>query len=243
MSKVVTTNVIPDDASNDLLTIGAASDSVAVNDSLNVDTLQDMGGNTIFVSDGSGTITSKNSSFPGALKLLSTANPSGATNVSFTSGLDSTYDVYCFKCIDLFPSVATQPFTFQVNASGGSGFNETMTTTFFDADHSEAGVGSLQYETGDDQAQGTSYQYLTRATGGDADAIAVGELYLFNPSSTTFVKHFYSRFVEYFSSSPRILDNYVGGYINTTSAITEIDFKFNSGNVTGTIKMYGISKS
>ena len=75
MSKVVVTNVIPEEASNDLLSIGAASDAVAVNNSLNVNTLQDAGGNTIFVSDGSGTITSKNSGFPGALQLLSTANP------------------------------------------------------------------------------------------------------------------------------------------------------------------------
>jgi hypothetical protein len=118
-----------------------------------------------------------------------------------------------------------------------------MTTTFFDADHTETGTGSLNYEANDDQAQGTAYQKLTRGTGGDADATCAGELILFNPASTTYVKHFYSRFNEYFSSSPRKLDNFVAGYINTTTAITEIDFKFNTGTITGVIKQYGLVAS
>lgn len=174
-------------------------------------------------------------------KLLNTSEASGASSVSFT---DLTgYKIFKFVGIDLFPSVATQEFRFQVNASGGSGFNETMTTTFFDADHTETGTGALQYETGDDQGQGTAYQKLTRATGGDADATCAGELFLFNPASTTYVKHFCSRFNEYFSSSPRTLDNFVAGYINTTTAITEIDFKFSTGTVTGVIKQYGLVAS
>ena len=174
-------------------------------------------------------------------KLLNTSTPSGASSVSFT---DLTgYKIFKFVGIDLFPSVATQELKFQVNASGGSGFNETMTTTFFDADHTETGTGTLNYETNDDQAQGTAYQKLTRATGGDADATCAGELYLYNPASTTYVKHFYSRFNEYFSSSPRTLDDFVAGYINTTTAITEIDFKFNTGTITGVIKQYGLVAS
>jgi hypothetical protein len=171
-------------------------------------------------------------------KLLNTSTPSGASSVTFT---DLTgYKIFKFVGIDLFPSVATQPFSFQVNASGGSGFNETMTTTFFDADHTESGTGTLNYEPNDDQSQGTAYQKITRATGGDADATAAGELILFNPSSSTYVTHFYSRFNEYFSASPRILDNFVAGYINIATAITEIDFKFASGTVTGVIKQYGL---
>ena len=172
-------------------------------------------------------------------KLLNTSTASGASSITFT---DLTgYKIFKFVCIDMLPSTATQEFRFQVNASGGSGFNETMTTTFFDADHLENGTGgALQYETGDDQAQGTAYQKLTRATGGDADATCAGELFLFNPASTTYVKHFYSRFPEYMSSSPRIIDDFVSGYINTTTAITEIDFKFNTGTVTGVIKQYGL---
>ena len=174
-------------------------------------------------------------------KLLNTSTPSGASSVSFT---DLTgYKIFKFVGIDLFPSTAGQELKFQVNASGGSGFDETMTTTFFDADHTETGTGTLNYEPNDDQAQGTAYQKLTRATGGDADATCAGELYLYNPASTTYVKQFYSRFNEYFSSSPRTLDNFVAGYINTTTAITEIDFKFNTGTITGVIKQYGLVAS
>ena len=174
-------------------------------------------------------------------KLLNTSTPSGASSVTFT---DLTgYKIFKFVGIDLFPSVATQEFRFQVNASGGSGFNETITSTFFDADHTETGTGTLNYEANDDQSQGTAYQKLTRGTGGDADATCAGELYLYNPASTTYVKHFYSRFNEYFSSSPRTLDDFVAGYINTTTAITEIDFKFNTGTITGVIKQYGLVAS
>ena len=172
-------------------------------------------------------------------KLLNTSTASGASSVEFT---DLTgYKIFKFVCIDMFPSVATQEFRFQVNASGGSGFNETITSTFFDADNLESGSGgTLQYETGDDQAQGTAYQKLTRATGGDADATCAGELFLFNPASTTYVKHFYGRFNEYMSTSPRTLDDFIAGYINNTTAITEIDFKFFTGTVTGVIKQYGL---
>lgn len=179
----------------------------------------------------------------GKLTLISSATASGSASVSFTSGIDSTYDEYVFYCVDIHPSSNSIAFTFQVNASGGSGFNEAITSTYFDADNLEAGGGgTLQYEAADDQANGTAYQKVTRATGNDADACAAGVLHLFNPASTTYVKHFYSRFEEYFTSSPRIIDDFSSGYINTTAAITQIDFKFSSGNIdTGNIYMFGVS--
>jgi hypothetical protein len=96
------------------------------------------------------------------------------------------------------------------------------------------------YEAGDDQAQGTAYQRIARGVGNLNDECMAGELHLFNPASTTYEKHFYSRVAEYMGSS-RIIDNFVAGYINITAAITEIDFKFASGNIdAGKIKMYGI---
>ena len=139
MSTVITTTV-KTEPTTDTLTIGAAGDSVAISgDSLNLNTLQDAGGNTIFVSDGSGTITSSN--FPGALKLVSTQTASGASSISFTSGLDSTYDVYCFKFINLNPVTQDTNFTFNVSTDGGSTYNITKTTSFYRAYHSEAGAG------------------------------------------------------------------------------------------------------
>ena len=239
MSKVVATNVIPDDASNDLLTIGAASDAVAVNDSLNVDTLQDLGGHTVFVSDGSGTITSKNSGFPGALQLISTQTASDDASISFTSGIDSTYDVYCFKFITINP--ATDGADFQVNFS-----NQIKTTTFFKARHGEDDTTYFAYRTPDDLAQSTAYQNLTDYVGNAADRSSSGTLWLFGPSSTTYVKHFYSRFAGVDAgpgTAQSIDDFYMSGYVNITGSVDEVAFKMCSGNFDGTIKMYGISKS
>jgi len=243
MSKVVTTTLLPDVAGGSV-TLGGTGDSVVVTgNDIRTNALQDAGGNAVFTSNGSGVLSGMNSGFGGALNLLSTQTASNTANVSFTTQLTSTYDVYIFKFINIHPVTDVQPFGFQVNASGQTGFNETMTTTFFDNDHTETDTAGLQYETGDDQAQGTAYQKLSRGVGNMDDEAMSGELHLFAPSSTTYIKHFYSRTAEYFGS-PRILDNFVGGYINTTAAITEIDFKFASGNIeSGTIKLYGISKS
>ena len=173
-------------------------------------------------------------------KLLNTSTASTASNVSFT---DLTgYKIFKFVCIDIFPSGSGINFAFQVNASGGSGFNETITSTFFAATHHEDGSnGALAYQTGDDQGNGTAYQRLTRATGGNADATCAGELFLFNPASTTYVKHFYGRVNELYPD--RTLDDFIGGYINTTTEITQIDFKFLSGTFDGVIKQYGLVES
>jgi len=171
-------------------------------------------------------------------KLLNTSTPSGAANVSFT---DLTgYKIFKFVCIDIFPSGSGINFAFQVNASGGSGFNETITSTFFAATHHEDGSGgALSYQAGDDQAQGTAYQRLTRATGGNADATCAGELFLYNPASTTYAKNFYGEVHELYPD--QALDNFIAGYINTTTAITQIDFKFLSGTFDGVIKQYGLA--
>lgn len=180
------------------------------------------------------------------LTYLSTQTASSSSSLSFTSGIDSTYDAYEFHFINMHPSINSTDFDFQVNASGQTGFNETMTTTTFFALHNEDNIYTyLQYRTGDDQAQGTSYQTLIEHIAGDTgfdDGSCSGVLTLYAPSSTTFVKHFTSRVSGMFNNSPRAQDYYTAGYINTTSAIDEISFKFDSGNIdAGTIHMYGVS--
>ena len=245
MSKAVVTTVLPDSGASNLLTIGAASDSVAISgDSLNVDTLQDAGGNTIFVSDGSGTITSKNSGFPGALKLVSDSGAlSGATSAEFS--LDSTYDVYCFKFIDVNPSTNAADLVFDCSVSGSYG-STNKTTTYFYAIHGEGDEGgTLTYYGTYDLAESTSAQIIAGDIGNGADECGVGELYLFAPSSTTYVKHFYSRCNVYHDSSGTgySYEQYAGGYFNTTSALDGAKFSIDTGTFDGTIKMYGISKS
>jgi len=242
MSKVVTTTLLPDVAGGSV-TLGGTGDSVVVTgNDIRTNALQDAGGNAVLTSDGAGTLSGMNSGFGGALNLLSTQTASGAANVSFTTQLTSTYDVYIFKFIEINPTADGEIFQFQVNASGQTGFNETITSTMSKAYHYETDAADLVYEDDHDQAQGTSYQKLTTSIGSDTDENASGEFHLFGPSSTTYVKHFYARINQY-ASGVYSGDVLTGGYINTTGAITEIDFKMSSGNFDGTIKLYGISKS
>jgi len=186
-------------------------------------------------------ITTKPSGLSGgSLNLISTQTASSSSTISFTSGIDSTYDEYVFKFYDIHPASNDVAFQFQVNASGQTGFNETITSTTFDAYHAESGgAAALRYLTGADQAQGTSYQNLINCTNGN-DESAAGYLHLFNPSSTTFVKHFITRVCSTQQSYAN--EQYTAGYINTTSAIDEASFKMASGNIdSGVIKLYGVS--
>ena len=164
----------------------------------------------------------------------------GSSGVVF----DSTYPIYYFEFINIHPATDGADLVWQVNTVGASGFNETITSTFFDAYHSEGGAGaSNRYLTSYDQAQGTAYQYMTNAIGNDNDQNLSGSMYLYNPSSTTFVKHFMHTISTY--TGDDYSENQFGaGYVNTTSAIDEIQFKINSGNFdAGKIKLYGIKDS
>jgi len=242
MSTVITTTV-KTEPTTDTLTLGGTGDSIAISgDSLNLNTLQDAGGNTIFVSDGSGTITS--SAFGGSQNFISSQSASNSASLVFTSGIDSTYEVYRFTFIDMNPATDNQNFEFQVNAVGQSGYNETVTSLYYDALHDEADTyGTFTYDTGRDQASGTSYQCLFGSVGNGADEAGVGELYLFAPSNTTYLKYWYSS-CQYYNGGNASGNTFSGGAFETTSAIDEISFRFASGNiVAGTIKMYGISKA
>ena len=177
------------------------------------------------------------------LVLLSTQTASASASISFTTGIDSTYDEYIFKWINCHPA-SNDSFQFNGSTDGGSNYNVTKTTTFFTARHREDDSAAiLTYQTGSDLAQSTSYQTMFFDSGNNNDDGSSGEFYLFNPSSTTYVKNFFSRFNST-NITPQIYDNYCAGYGNTTSAINAIDFKFSSGNIDdGIIKMYGVAKS
>ena len=177
-----------------------------------------------------------------AMTLITTNTSSNAASSSFTSSIDSTYKLYIFKFYDVNPATDNTNFTVQFNVDGQSGFNETMTTTTFNAYHLEDdSEAALRYLTSSDQAQGTAYQALSDSIGNGADENAAGELFLFNPSNTTYVKHFYAKVnVVNGSSAPAIQTNYTAGYINVTGAIDEVSFKMSSGNMDAVIKMYGV---
>ena len=173
--------------------------------------------------------------------LISTATPSGATAVAITSGIDSTYDEYMFVCTDIGPATDSAFWTFQGSTDGGSSYGVTVTTTAFWAYHGEDdSQAALGYLTGSDLAQSTDYIRLMYENGNGADESSATILHLFNPSNTTYVKHFYSRTAG-MQSDPMAVDFFTAGYFNTTSAINAINFKFSSGNFDGVIQMYGIA--
>ena len=175
------------------------------------------------------------------MTLITTNTSSGAATSDFTSGIDSTYKLYIFKFYNVNPADDNQTFHFQVNAAGGSGFNETITSSAFHAVNQEADdYTTLAYRTAEDQAQGTAYQPLAEDLGNGSDESSAGELFLFNPSNTTYVKHFYARTISTYYEPPGAYDMFTAGYINTTSAIDEVSFKMVSGNMDAVIKMYGV---
>ena len=177
----------------------------------------------------------------GNLVFISKQTASSSASVSFTSGIDSTYKEYIFTFNNIHPST-TANFTFQVNASGQTGFNETITSSVFRAQHTESdSTASLDYKTNLDQAQGTSYQVIGEQISAGSDESCSGKLHLFDPSSDTFVKHFMTNFSGYVDGTTSH-NNFTAGYINTTSTITEIDFKMSTGNIdAGTISLYGVA--
>ena len=177
----------------------------------------------------------------GAITLLSTETASDAATISFTSNIDSTYKEYVFKFYDIHPETDDTHFTFQVDTGTNTSYNQTMTTTRFKAGHKEDGTYTvLGYETGSDQAQGTSFQQLTQNIGNANDESCAGELKLYDPSNSTFIKHFLARF-QSTQHAEQCYDDFTAGYINTATAITRVQFKFASGNSNGVIKLYGIS--
>ena len=180
------------------------------------------------------------SSFKGAMTFISKTTASSDANVGITSGIDSTYKEYVFIFKNIHP--ATDSVVFQTNFSidGGSNYNVTKTTTNFEATMSESGTTGFKYGTGDDIAQGTGYQ-RTGLVGNDNDECVTGYLHLFNPSSTTFVKHFISRTHGYYAGS-YAWSNFMAGYCNTTSAVNAVNFQMSSGNIdSGDILLYGIN--
>ena len=240
MSSLEAKKITP--ATGTTVTLGAAGDTVDVSaTALKTNTVKDAGGNTLFTSDGSGTITSINSGFKGGLIFISSQTATGVSSINFTTGIDSTYNEYVFYFSAMHPSSASGThFEFQGSIDGGSNYNVTMTSNIFRAAHKQDNTSaSVAYMASYDQAQGTAYQMLGEYVGNENDSSIGGELHLYNPSSTTYVKNFtaVNNLYNYFPSSD---NNFTAGYFNTTSAINAISFKFPSGTIdAGTIAMYG----
>ena len=184
----------------------------------------------------------------GSLILIKTLTASSSATLSFVNGasdvvLDSTYKEYMFIFNNMHPATNQAYFQFNLSADTGSNYNVTKTTTFFQAYNTEDGTDQgLSYQTARDLAQATGAQYLTRQIGNGNDDAASGYLRLFNPSSTTFVKHFKAISSNNYGGDTYYMNNYVAGYGNTTSAVDAVQFSMSSGNIdAGDICLYGIS--
>ena len=176
--------------------------------------------------------------------LLSSQTASDSASLDFTSGIDSTYGEYIFRFYNINPVTDNATLQFQVNATDdpGGGYDTSLiTSTYFHTLHFEGAESTaLVYVTALDQAQGSAFNVLNYYGGNESDESCAGILHLFSPASTTYVKHFYSRFAQNRADS-HANDQFVAGYINDTTAIDDIRFKMSSGNFDGVIQMYGIA--
>jgi len=183
----------------------------------------------------------------GNLILIKKQTASGSASVSFVDGassvvLDNTYKEYIFYFNNIHPATNSANLQFQASTNTGSSYGIAITSTYFQAQHAEDdSEAALEYDSGSDLAQSTNFQtILGKEPGNGNDESTSGFMHLFDPSNTTFVKHFISR-GNCLDAGPMTRDGYAAGYVNTTSAIDAIQFKMNSGNMdAGTISLYGV---
>jgi hypothetical protein len=239
---VTTINVNTIAPAGSTLTVGDSGDTIVVPE-VRVNTVKDAGGNTLWVSNGSGTLSSVSSGMGGALNLLSTQTASTTTSIDFTTQLTSTYKEYVIKWLNMHP-VNDGAAGFVVYAStDNTNWNSIyITSTLFTAQHAENdSEATLEFYSDWSQGQGTDAQASVTNVGNANDECGNGEFHIFNPASTTYVKNFYGVAVSA-ASNDYVMNQYTAGYWNTTSAITGLRIRFGSGDIqSGTAKLYGIS--
>jgi hypothetical protein len=178
-------------------------------------------------------------------KLIKEVAASSSSTVSFINGssdvvFDNTFDIYEIFYTNVHPASNDVEFGFKAT-SNGTDFGIATTATFnFDfVDEANSSTSTFQYSTSYDSAQSTGLVNVAHSIGNGNDECAAGRLIIYSPASTTFVKHFNFWTTGYHASD--LVENYVGGgYINTTSAITGLQFSFSSGNIdAGTFKLIG----
>ena len=184
----------------------------------------------------------------GAMTLIKTLTASSSANLTFVDGassvvLDDTFPIYKFVCTNIHAATDNKDLLVKFR-DGGTNYDATCTTTMFSSRSNEADDDTgLGYETSQDEAQQTGGVKLSVGLGTGNDESTSGELLLFNPSSTTFIKHFISTF-PVIHHAEYSYNWYKGGYANVTAAIDAVQFVMSSGNIdTGTIKLYGIKDS
>ena len=182
----------------------------------------------------------------GSMTFIKKLTASSSATLSFVDGtdgvvLDDTYKEYVFTFKNIHPANDNVFLGHQADVSGGSSYAQTCTNTMFYTRHGESdSPADLNYYASDDQAQGTGINKMVQLGNGN-DECGSGYLHIFNPSSTTFVKHFISDMSGYHPSDQN-MRIFNAGYYNTTSALDRFQFKMSSGNIdAGDICLYGIA--
>ena len=211
-------------------------------------TLSKLAANSFDLTDNyalTGTVTGATSTQK--LFLIKNIDASSSSTVSFVDGsssvvLDNTYKTYLFKFVNIHPSNNATRLQYNLSVDGGSNYNVAKTTTSFKAYHNEGNSASaLTYETGTDLAQGTGTQFIGDDISNANDASMSGEMFLFNPSSTTFVKHIITITSSLANGDFAVWNSTGTGYGNTTSAVDAVQFTMSSGTIdSGRIALYGI---
>jgi hypothetical protein len=184
----------------------------------------------------------------GSMIFISEHTASNSGTIQITSGIDSTYPIYMFEIISMHPTDNYINALVNFSTDSGSNYNVTKTSTFINTYNYEtvSSYGS-GYDTTRDLAQSTSDQPISSENSADNDSRLSGRMYLFNPSSTTFVKHFMAQTINTSNPGDDVQwqnHNLFGGYLNTTSAVNGVRFKFVSGNIgDGKIRLYGLKDS
>ena len=183
----------------------------------------------------------------GSMVLIKTLTASSSATLSFLDGtsdvvFDGTYKEYILKFYDIHAATDETQFMFQTDTGTNTSYNQTITSSFFRSKHNEADGGEgVEYKGEQDQAQGTAFQKIAINLGTDNDQSAAGTLQIFDPADSTFVKHFYS-VTNTYRAEDLNEQGFCAGYVNTTTALTRVQFKMSSGNIdAGTIKLYGVT--
>tara|TARA_R100000458_G_C8228255_1_gene210686 strand:- start:184 stop:822 length:639 start_codon:yes stop_codon:yes gene_type:complete len=205
-----------------------------------IDVANMLTGTTPVANGGTGVTTSAALANTGNMVLLQTQTASGDSELDFTSNIDSTYSLYIFEFSEINLETDGAEFQFQSDTGTNTNYNQTMTTIVYHAENPEGGGGgSFTYSTARDQSQGTAFQDLFPDAGNGSDESAFGWLRIQNPASSTYTKNFMSRMDGYHQNN-LAFSMTVGGYFNTTTALTRFRFKSSSGNFDGKISLYGV---
>ena len=228
--------------------LGAAGDVVTLaSDSLQTNLYKDSGGNTLFQSDGLGTLSNINSGLAGAgwkhIQTQTVIRGTTVTSVDFTSGIDNTYNHYIFVFVDLETTYNGTQLTFTPSTDNGAtwGINKTSVGWYVRMTHSGSITQPTMHPASGSQQNSSAVQELNYQWGGNAPSneTAVGFLHIYNPSSTTYLKNYYARVLTFYVTNGEN-ERYIGGYMDTTSAVNGFRFDTVQGDLYGgKFKLYG----